>query len=257
MSRALLRIILVFAVFLTVTCKSSREPLPGLEAPPGLIPRVEALYIWAHYRPLIRSLRELDDIRFDKDFQFRYHHFWILIDIRRWHDQTNSGGAWLDQYLMKTLEDWTPDTRKFKGARERAVAVGLLAHSLYRQNPPEHEPTFAQLKACARGIRDHTCVLSLRVLVLKRMILLGQYANEALFDKLLAKARERRESGAPSQYTDGFKPRPKPTSNEAPEESRTPGSLGSPAETQKSPADRDLATEPISESPSDLPDRTL
>jgi len=194
----LTRFLLIALALVATTCKSPREPLPGLEAPPDLGSQGEALYLWAHYRPLIRSLNARDDIRMDRDFQFHYHHFWILVDLRRWQQQTGSGKAWRDEYLMKTLEDWTPDTRKFKGARERAVAVGLLAHSLYRQNPPKHDPTFAQLEACARGITDHTCVVSPRVSTLKRMILLGQYADKALFDELVARARQRRESGAPS-----------------------------------------------------------
>lgn len=122
---------------------------------------------------------------------------------------------------MRILVSWTPDARKFTGAREQAVAVGLLAHSLYRQNPPESEPTFAQLRACARGIRDHSCVVGARDRALRRMILIGQYADKALFDQLVARARDRRESGAPSQYTDGFEP---------PEPARTPDLPASPSE---------------------------
>jgi len=171
-------------------CRRSPETLPVLRAPLTLTSsQVESLYMWAHFQPLIRSIGDQERLNFDHAHEVYHHVFWALIDLKRWWDSTGVGDVWADQFLSDTLSRWTPEARKYKGGREQAVAVGLLALSLYLRRPPEIEPDELQLRICYQAQPDPRCTTGPRERALRRMILIGKYSDRYLFDMLATKAQ--------------------------------------------------------------------
>ncbi|MEM9489411.1 MAG: hypothetical protein AAGC55_09715 [Myxococcota bacterium] len=150
----------------------------------------------SHLEQVLRSgaageRHHLDDVR-----QFDWHKLFITIELDLWIVQTRPGSEYLLDYDLKQAQlDRTPEASAYRGVRERAMAVGLLARSLWERNPPERIPSEAEMHDCRPMQRDSRCAVPLRTRVLWRAIRWGLSADRkrfAVLQKRTAAAEQRR-----------------------------------------------------------------
>ena len=103
----------------------------------------------------------------------------------RWWKDVGLEDEWLDAALTTSYLRWTPEATKYKGARHRAVALGLLALSCVTHDPPKPFPSREQLRACAHVPPEPGCAGTARGRALARMMWIGEYADTELFNQMM------------------------------------------------------------------------
>lgn len=167
----------------TPGCDSAHtKPLPRLEAPAGLSEAEQVTLLYAQLGQYFRYAREGVGMRFDEEDHVFAHAGAATLQLQSWRNRIPGFKGYTREAGQAMLER-TPESARFRGARKRAVALGLYALSLWRQDPPPRTPTVQELSRCG-VISSPRCDHEHRTLALQRMILMGQHADRALFKRL-------------------------------------------------------------------------
>ena len=173
-----------------LTCDGRRSELPPLLAPADLLPEDEAVYMHAHLDQFIRAVADNDDRHYDDKYQVEVEYSRLIRHIRRWHKMVGHPKRWLYEDMKWQQLQRTPEARHYRGARQKAVAMGLLALSIWQRNPGQGRPTAEQMEICAKVVWTPRCFLDGRTLSLEHMVRMGMGADRDLFMKQRQKARE-------------------------------------------------------------------
>jgi hypothetical protein len=174
--------------FLSASACSDRRSLPrsgDSKLMPFEVPMFdnqfkENRYIWAQLFRYIRSVSANDDVNFDSWSHIITQYNVLTRDILSFDYPPSEDFDWPDRELARS-----PEILHYKGARQNAVALGLLAFAIWRRDPKPERVTIEQLHVCANWKRPPgACHTSRRTRMLHRMMLMAEYADEDLFNKL-------------------------------------------------------------------------
>ncbi len=195
LARSIPAALIAWAVLALACSNSSDEPLPPLIAPVershGSID--ESMLLRAHVAQFMRSQKANDDMNFDYEFHVLRQLMWLNEGLYRWGEALDSFDHWED-YDIERILALTPEAARYRGGRQRAVALGLMALSLWRRNPPRYDPTGEDLQRCASfANKDPLCRVGprARAQALRRAMLMADYADKKLFRKLARESAEK------------------------------------------------------------------
>lgn len=175
---------LLAAICLAGCDSSHTEPLPPLAVPADFTVAEQLDLLRVHFDEFNRYFARGIDTRFDSKSHVSVNMAAAIMHHRRWGN-TTQGYDSEDTERIYAMRNRIPEVNRYRGARLHAVAIGLLARSLWRRDPPPVVPTLKELRRCTfgEGIRE-VCNYSARTLTLMRFILAARNADPALFKRL-------------------------------------------------------------------------
>ena len=191
-----MRIAVVFmgwACMAMVACSGPPPELPPLMVPADLLPEDEPVFMHAHLDKFKLAVRDNVDRKYDDKYQVEFEYSRLTMHIDRWHEQVGHPKRWGDGKMQRAQYARVPAAQHYRGARKRAVAMGLLAISVLRHNPGQGRPSAGDMKKCEHLFSSRGCPLDGRTLALEHMIRMGMGADRELFLAQLRKARELEE----------------------------------------------------------------
>ena len=175
--------LLILTILVTAACSRSRpreSELPALEAPLFAGKSAEVNYLFSQTIRYIRSMAVEDDMNFDSRKHVDIQFYFMMQDFARWRDREPPAD---DESVRRELSS-TPEIFLYRGARQNAVALGLVAYSIWRRDPKRQSLSIEQLDICGRHNSGRPCGVEPRTLTLQRMMLVAEYADGALYESL-------------------------------------------------------------------------
>ena len=137
------------ATAVLLACNVPPAPeLPPLIAPADLLPEDEPVYMHAQFDKFKMAWFADFDRRYVDTYQVEFEYSRLSVHIQRWHEEVGHPKRWTDAEMQNAQYARTPEAEHYRGARKRAVAIGLLAMSLWWRNPGVGRPTAADMDKC-------------------------------------------------------------------------------------------------------------